>query len=58
MQAGTLSEAPLRQAVQELMQNQGVAAPLPWFEYWQVYKTRGSPEIVQWMEESVFAGNE
>jgi len=57
-QAGTMSEAPIREALRDIVQNQGVVAPLPWYDYWQIYKPRASPEFVQWMEESIFNGNE
>jgi len=58
VQAGNLSEAGQRNAVQSIVRNLGVAVPLPWYDYWQVYRPRARPEFAKWMEEAVFNGNE
>ena len=58
LQAGNLSEAGLLDAHRGLMRNQGVPAPVPWHDYWQLYRDRASPEFVYWMQERVFGENE
>ena len=58
MQAGNLNEAATLQAFRGIVRNHGQPAPLPWYDYWQIYKPRANPEFLQWMEEAVFNGSE
>ena len=55
---GNLDEEALLQAHRSIVRNEAGVALIPWYEYWQSYRGRGTPEFVRWMEERVFEVNE
>ena len=54
IQLGNLDGTSVLQAQQSIVRNDGGAAPVPWHDYWQVYRQRSTPEFIEWVETYVF----
>ena len=58
IQLGNLDGEAVLNTQRGIVRSVGGTAPIPWHDYWQSYRSRGTPEFVQWMEELVFNDNE
>jgi len=58
IQLGNLDGEAVLNTQRGIVRNVGGTAPIPWYDFWQIYKPRVTPEFAQWMEELVFKDDE